>query len=405
MEHLEFFYTLRSYGVPVSVKYILDYHSALQKGLGGSLDRAYRILRLICIKRLEHIDAFERAFAKYFLDLSIPAAQEPIEMETLLESTPFREWLGGYLKDLNMDISRILHQQSPEELLQKFLETISRQKEAHHGGGKWIGTNGYSPWGHSGFAQRGFRVLGESHNRSAIKVLGERRYADFSVKSELKQENIRQVLGSLKQMVSAGPKTDIDIDETIRKTAKNNGEIELEFKPEIRDKIKVILLIDNGGYSMDRFLPLVRILFSKMLDRFKNIRTFFFHNCIYDRIYLDPQRRRPQDTEKLLMESQHTRLFIIGDSAMAPEELMQSGGSISWYETDHQPGIHCLQMLKNHFPYSVWLNPIPREHWRSAWGAYTIHKVAEIFHMEDMTLSGIKNAVEYLSHQKAYKPY
>ncbi len=223
MEHVGFFYTLKDYGVPVSMKYVLDFHEALTRGLGGDLDQTYTLLRLICIKRLEHIDPFERAFAKYFLDLDIPPPGEHVDIRGLLESKPFKQWLENYAKERGMKLNGVLHQESPEELLKKFLDTIAEQTGAHQGGGKWIGTGGFSPWGHSGYAERGFRIGGASKNRSAIKVLGDRRYANYSVKSELREENIRQVLGSLKRLTPAGPRTELDLDETIRLTAKNAG--------------------------------------------------------------------------------------------------------------------------------------------------------------------------------------
>lgn len=401
MEHLGFFYELKSHGVPVSVKYILDFHEAMNRGLGqGGLDQTYTLLRLICIKRIEHIDPFERAFAKFYLDLDLPPPGEPVDIEVLLESKPFKEWLESYLEGEGFDIYDFYHPDKAEELLKRFLETIAAQTGPHHGGGRWIGTGGHSPFGHSGYARRGFRIGGVSRNRSAIKVLGERRYADYCPKAELKAENIRQVLGSLKQLVPAGPKTEIDLDETIQRTAKNAGEIELVFMPEIRDKIRVILLIDNGGYSMDSYVPLVRLVFDKMYDRFKDINTYFFHNCIYSNIYTNAQRTKPLRTEKILQESQNTRLFIIGDAAMAPEELLMSGGAISWRSYHPEPGLSWLFRLREHFPYSIWLNPIPHEQWDFAYGRYTIQRIREVFHMEDLTLDGLKNTVEYLGVQR-----
>lgn len=397
MEHVGFFYSLRDYGVPVSVKYILDYHEALKRGLGTDLDGSYNLLRLICVKKLEHIDPFERAFAKYFLDLDIPPPGVPMDLDALMASKPFKEWLEGYLKDQGMSLNDVFHGESVEELLKKFLETVAAQSGAHHGGGRWIGTGGFSPYGHSGHAQRGFRIGGASRNRSAIKVIGERRYADYTSKSELKEENLRQVLGALKLLQPQGPRTDLDLDETVRLTTKNAGELELAFKPEMRDKVRVILLIDNGGYSMDRFVPLVSVLFSKMHDRFKDITTYFFHNCIYSKVYTDPMRTKPVSTERLILESKMARVFIIGDAAMAPEELLLSNGSISWENNDREPGLLWLKRIKEGMPYSVWLNPIPKEDWEYAWGAHTILKVGEVFRMEDLTLEGLKNAVEHLS--------
>jgi uncharacterized protein with von Willebrand factor type A (vWA) domain len=150
MEHLGFFYELQAHGVPISVKYVLDFHEALNRGLGqGGLDQIYTLLRLICIKRLEHIDPFERAFAKYYLDLELPPPGEPVNLDALMESKPFKEWLEDYLEQEGLDIYDFYHPEKAEELLKKFLETIAAQTGAHHGGGRWVGTGGYSPFGHS----------------------------------------------------------------------------------------------------------------------------------------------------------------------------------------------------------------------------------------------------------------
>ncbi len=395
--YLGFFSTLRDYGVDVSMRHVLEYTEALKRGLGGGLDRLYTLLRLICVKRLEDIDAFERAFAHYFLALDLPPPGEPLDLNRLLESKPFKEWLERELEERGLSLSDIRWRASADELLQRFLETVAAQMGEHHGGGRWVGTGGYSPFGHSGHAKRGFRVGGDAAHFSAIKVLGERRYANYSPESTLKAENIRQTLESLKRLVPAGPKSELDLDATIARTAKNAGEIELVFQRELRDKISVILLIDNGGRSMTRFVPIVRTVFSKMHARFKDIETYFFHNCIYSHIYRDAKRRNALPLETVLESSPRTRLFIIGDAAMAPEELLNPYGAISYDNYDHVPAIESLQRVRAAFPHSVWLNPIPKEAWEHHRGWFTIARIGELFPMEELSLRGLRNAVEYLA--------
>ncbi|MHC1567794.1 MAG: hypothetical protein ACXQTD_08915 [Candidatus Syntropharchaeia archaeon] len=400
MFFIDFFYTLREYGVPITTQYILELCEALEKGLAENIDDLYNLLRAICVKRVEHIDNFERAFLKYFYGIELPKAGEELYLDSLLENKPFREWLETQIKEGKLKPEEIRWKIPPEELLRRFLETLARQTEAHHGGNRWIGTGGASPFGHSGNSYRGIRVYGTSLRRSALKTIGERRFINYSDDAGLKAENIRQVLGTFKNMVPVGPKTELDLDETIYRTGKNAGEIEFVFKPELRDKIRVMLLIDNGGYSMEPYVNLVSLVFSKIKDRFKDLSIYYFRNCIYGNVFLDPQRLKRYPTEKLLEENPETRVLIIGDAAMAPEELIYPGGAIEYGVDDSEPGKVWLQRIRERFRYSVWLNPIRKNLWSKVHGSWTIREIGKIFHMEDLTLGGIKNAVAYLNDQK-----
>ena len=161
----------------------------------------------------------------------------------------------------------------------------------------------------------------------------------------------------------------------------------------------MVLLIDNGGTSMLPHVALTRLLFAKVRDRFKRRDTYFFHNTIYGSVYKDPQRRIPLPLEKLLQRSPETRLLILGDASMAPEELLYPGGAITWGDEDAEPSIRRLERLRDRFRHSVWLNPIPKENWREAYGRTTLKRIAEVFRMEDLTLGGIKRAVEWLNRK------
>lgn len=388
-----FFYLLRELGIPVSFQYVMEFYDALNKGLINNLDRLFLITRLIFIKRVGHYDMFERAFAAYFLGkteaLDIP------EVQTIFESKAFAEWLQNEIEQGNLP-SQVTHDMPLEELLQKFWETMLKQEEQHHGGGRWIGTGGTSPWGHSGFSQGGIRVLGQSLHKSAIKVLG-KRYTDYALQANLRAENIRQALATLKRMVPVGPATELDVEATIDKTCKNGGEIELVFDRELRDRIKVMLFMDNGGYSMTPYIKMVRLLFSKMRDQFKDLDFYYFHNCIYGGVYSDIYRQQYCNLREICQKDESTRLIIVGDANMAPSELFSVYGAIDYYTHNRVPGIHWLRLIADSFPYSVWLNPIEKKYWH--YQSSTLDAIAEIFHMEDLTLNGLKNAVDYLNDQ------
>lgn len=392
---IDFFQLLRRCGVPISFQYIIDFFAAWEKGLVTNLDRLFIVMRLIFVKRVEHFDAFERAFAAYFLG-QIERLQIP-EVDTFLASKPFQEWLNKQIEEGNLS-PQAIHDMPLEELLQKFWETLLKQQEEHHGGSRWIGTGGTSPWGHSGYAQGGIRVHGAGGNKSAIKVLGQNRYTNYKQDAKLGAENIRQALATLKHMIPVGPQNELDVDETIYRTCKNGGEIDFVFKRELRDRLKVVLFMDNGGYSMMPYVRLVRLLFSKMRSQFKDLDFYYFHNCIYEGVYSDVQHRNFVPLSSLFQKDKDIRLFIVGDANMAPSELFSPYGAINYYVENAIPGIDWLRLVADTFPYAVWLNPIEKKYWH--YQSSTLEAISEIFHMQDLTLNGLKNAVTYLEDKK-----
>lgn len=394
---VDFVALLRDYGVPASVKDLLELNAGLEKGVVSSLDDLFVFSRLVFVRRVEHMDAFERAFCFYFYGIDVPAVAEG-DME-LFNTKQFREWLEQQILDGKLPRKAVWHY-DPDELMQKFWDTVREQMEAHHGGSKWVGTKGKSPFGHSGNSERGVRVGGQSGKRSALKVIGERRYQEYSDRNMLRGENLRQALETMKHMKNEGPRDRLNLDKTIYETARNGGEIELVFERDLRDKISVVLLIDNGGYSMTPFVDITRVLFSKMHERFEDLQTFYFHNTIYETVWSDFRRLRKHPTEQLLQRRQDTRLVILGDATMAPEELESWGGAISAYGGRAQkPSTYWLKRIADRFPHTCWLNPIQQEHWGSTYGSHTLRRIASLFHMEDMTLRGIKGMVDFLSER------
>lgn len=394
---VDFVALLREYGVPASVKELLELNEGLERGIVKTVDDLFVFARLVFVKRVEHMDAYERAFCYYFFGIDVPKVAEGDP--ELINTKQFRDWLEQQIAEGKIP-KKALYHYNLEELMDKFWETVKEQMEAHHGGSKWVGTKGNSPFGHSGNSERGVRVHGKSGNRSALKVIGDRRYVTYSDKQQLRAENLRQALESMKHMKNEGPYSLLDLDDTIYRTARNGGEIELVLKRDLRDKIKVVLLIDNGGYSMQPFVELTRILFGKMHERFEDLETYFFHNTIYEKVWTDFRRLRSLPTEQLLQKRQDTRFVILGDATMAPEELESHGGAISSYGgRETKPSTYWLRHLSDRFAHTCWLNPIPREHWDSTYGSYTLNRIRDYFHMEDMTLGGLKDMVAFLSEK------
>jgi uncharacterized protein with von Willebrand factor type A (vWA) domain len=390
----KFFYILKQVGIPVSPTSFLRLQKALSMGLITSMDDFYTSARSILVKSERYFDLYDQVFAHYFEGAEL---NDPEEFElSEIARTMLEEWLKDpkeLAQAMGVDEEE-LNKLSPEELLQYFLDRLKEQTEEHHGGSKWIGTGGTSPVGHSGYHPGGMRVGGVSRNKSAVKVAMDRRYRDYSQEGPLTQAQMGEALKRLRNMVPSGPKDLINIDKTIYQTMKNAGEIEIVFERSLKDRLKVILAFDNGGWSMEPYVLVVQTLFNYTRAQFKELKTFFFHNTIYDKVWEDPPRRsKPYPVEELVRFDPETRFIIVGDASMAPYELMALDGSIHIEERSTQPSYQRLQFIADTFPRSVWLNPVMSNEW-----AYTrtINTIREIFPMYELTIDGLEEAVAFL---------
>ncbi len=391
---VNFFYMLKEVGIPVSPTAFLKLQRAMGQGLINSLDDFYIGARTILVKSERYFDLYDRAFAHHFhgLEFKHPDDFELSEMARAM----LAEWLKnpkGLADFLGVDEDQ-LTKLSPEELLQYFLDRLKEQTEEHHGGSKWIGTGGTSPVGHSGFHPGGMRVGGVSRNKSAVKVAMERRYKDYSQEGPLTPSQIGEALKRLRHMVPSGPKDEVNVEKTIYQTMKNAGEIEIVFDRSLRDRLKVILAIDNGGWSMDPYIELCQTLFNYARAQFKDLKTFFFHNTIYDYLFEDPPRRsKPFPVDQLTRLDPETRFVIVGDASMAPYELMGTDGSIYVGDRSGKPSIERLRFIADNFPRSIWINPVMEDRWPYT---HTIQQVRQIFPMFELTLDGLEKAVTYM---------
>lgn len=391
---INFFYLLKKVGIPVSPTSFLQLQKALSMGLICSLNEFYTAARTILVKSERYFDLYDQVFAHFFEGAELVEPDEIILND--MARAMLEEWLQSP-KDMARALGadeKELAKMTPEELIDYFLKKLKEQTESHHGGGKWIGTGGTSPVGHSGYHPGGMRVGGVSRNKSAVKVAMDRRYRDYSQEGPLTQSQMGEALKRLRNMVPVGPKDQINIDETIYQTMKNAGEIEIIFDRSFKDRLKIVLAIDNGGWSMDPYIAMVQTLFNYARAQFKDVKTLFFHNTIYDNLWEDPRRyHKPVSVDEMVRLDPETRIIIVGDASMAPYELMATDGSIHLEERSGKPSIQRLQFIRDTFPHTIWLNPKMEQEWE--W-TRTIQVIRDIIPMFELTLDGLEKAVGHL---------
>ena len=389
---IDFFYHLRDRGLPLGVTEFITLLDALAEGLAReSLTHFYVVARSILVKRPAHFDVYDQAFAEYFRDAEFdPETRAQITDEVLqwLEENPLPP------PDLSEEELAELQEQDLEGLREEFEERLREQDEEHHGGDHWVGTGGTSPFGHSGEHPKGIRVGGEGRNRSAVQVASERRFRNLRKDVTLDVRDIGQALRRLRRLTRDGREEELDVEGTIDQTARNGGDIELVFQPPRQNTVKLLLLMDVGG-SMTPYTRLTSRLFSAahQASHFKAFESYYFHNCPYETLYDDMARREGTPTEDVFRNLDHTwRAIVVGDAAMAPEELMHQGGAINYYHDNDTSGIDYLRQLLEAVGEAVWLNPRP-ERW---WHNWTIRKIRQLYDMYPLTMEGLEDAVEEL---------
>jgi len=387
---LDFFYALRSEGIPIGLQEWTTLLEALEKGLhGSSLQRFYHLSRACLVKSETYFDGFDRAFLQVF---------EGVEGELDIEEE-LLQWLNDpkNFEGITDEQREMLERLNSDELMRKFLETLAEQTERHDGGGRWVGTGGHSPFGHGGEHPTGIRVGGRSRNRSAMKVAEERRYKDYRTDQTLDLRQTKVALRRLRQLTRSGAATELDLDETVDETCRNAGEIELVFRPERKNDLRLLLLMDVGG-TMDPFYePVSRLLTALHEERgLRDFQAWYFHNCPYELLGRDARllRRDALPTGDLLRRlNPNWKVLIVGDAAMHPAELMEPHGNIDPRRTSETRGIDWLHRIADHFQRTVWLNPeLP-----SMWDEYaTVQVIRRIFPMYHLSTDGIAEAVQTL---------
>ncbi|WP_066635089.1 vWA domain-containing protein [Desulfolucanica intricata] len=391
----DFFYLLKEEGVPVSPTEWMTLMEGLSQGLAfSSLTGFYYLARACLVKSEAYYDSYDLAFQRYFGEINTP--EEFVEQVL--------KWLESELSALETDPSARegFRPWNLEELRRLLEDRLSRQDSKHQGGSHWIGTGGHSRLGHSGRNLAGLRISGESVNCTAVKVAGERRYKDFRQDEALDTRQFEVALRKLRQLTTReeGPKDILDLEETIAATCKSGGILKLEWTRPRKNEFKVALLMDSGG-SMTPYLHIVKRLFTAVnkSSHFKDLRYYYFHNCIYERIFLNPicVPRDSVPTDELFkkLDSDY-RIIIVGDASMSPGELTMKGGAIDWGVSKNEPGLYWLKQLARRFKFSVWLNPKPEREWSSTDGAETISIIRSFFPMYELTVEGLEKAIKKL---------
>ena len=387
---LDLFYGLREARVPVGIQEWQALMTALEKGLhGSSLERFYHVARACLVKSESFYDAFDMVFAKVFH--GAPGSLD-IEQELL-------EWLRDPKNraELTPEQREALERLSRDELMRRFLETLSKQTERHDGGGRWVGTGGHSPFGHGGEHPTGIRVGGPGRNRSAMKVWDERRFREYRTDATLDLRQWKVALRRLRRLTRDGAETELDLDETIDETCRNAGEIELVFRAPRRNNVRLLLLMDVGGTMDPYFEPMSRLLTALHEEHgLRELRAFYFHNCIYDRVYRTAllERRESLATGELFRQlDPRWKVLIVGDGAMHPAELMEPYGSIDPRNEVPTPGIQWLTRILEFFERAVWLNPDRPAAWDSTQTTRAIRRMFPMFHL---SVDGLSEAVAAL---------
>ena len=390
-----FFYLLRQRGMDVSLNEWLTLLEGMERGLHHStLTGFYHLCRAIVVKNETDYDRFDQVFLEFFKGVPY---QGELPEELL-------NWLNHPAEDLRRTLEELktlgIPEEKLEDLLRQLEERLKEQTEEHNGGSYWIGTQGRSPFGNNGWHPNGIRIGGQSHYRTAMMVAGERRFRDFRKDNTLDTRQFQTAFRLLRQFSSQMDDSEkvLDVDGTIRDTCDNAGTLKVRYKNPRKNAVKLLLLIDSGG-SMDYYGNLCSMLFQAATksNHFKELHTYYFHNCVYSELYTHPSLRWDSEvpTEWVLQNLDASyKVIIVGDAAMNPYELVEA--HYQWGRREYGPsGLEWLKRLQSQYPYLIWLNPEPLPAQLDFW-SQTHLRLAKMFHMYDLSAEGLEQGMKRL---------
>jgi uncharacterized protein with von Willebrand factor type A (vWA) domain len=390
---LPFFETLRAHKVPVSLREFLSFLEAMKAGLVTyDVEGFYYLARAAMVKDERNIDKFDRAFAEAFKGL------EAITLEQVLEAVDLpADWLTRMAEKHLSDAEKaeIEALGGFDKLMETLKERLEEQQGRHQGGSKWIGTAGTSPFGAYGYNPEGVRIgQDKSRHQRAVKVWDKREFRNLDDSVELGTRNIKVALKRLRNWARDGAHEELDLDGTIRATAEH-GYLDVKTRPERRNAVKVLLFLDVGG-SMDPHIKVVEELFSAARAEFKHLEYYYFHNCLYEGVWRDNQRRWSAQTptwDVLHTYGSDYKAIFVGDASMSPYEVAMPGGANEHWNAE--AGATWLRRARDQWPANLWINPLPEQHWRYT---QSVGMISEIFagRMVPMTLNGIDRGMREL---------
>jgi len=353
-----FFHELKTAGVPVTLREYLTLMEAMEQDLAGRrVEDFYYLARTALVKDERNLDKFDRVFGHVFKGLESTS-------EALTSDIP-AEWLKKLAEKYLTEEERkeIEAIGGLDKLLEVLRQRMREQKGRHQGGKKWIGTAGTSPFGAYGYNPEGVRI-GQDGNRNfrAVKVWDRRDFKDLDDQVELGTRNIKIALRRLRKFARTGAPEELDLDGTIKGTA-HKGYLDILMRPERHNAVKVLLFFDVGG-SMDWHVKSTEELFSAARSEFKHMEHFYFHNCLYEKVWKE-NRRRFDDTTPT-WDVLHTyphdyKVIFVGDAAMSPYEIMAPGGSVEHF--NEETGAAWMERVARTYPACVWLNPVAEKEW------------------------------------------
>ncbi|RFA30504.1 VWA domain-containing protein [Alkalilimnicola ehrlichii] len=394
---IEFFFALRKGGLKVSLTEFLTLMEALQKRLAVcSVDDFYYLARGILVKDETLFDRFDQIFGDYFSGIETVFGGNPKEG---ISATIPEEWLRRQAERLlsEEEKAKIESLGGWDKLMETLRKRLEEQKERHQGGNKWIGTAGTSPFGAYGYNPEGIRIGQEgSRHRRAVKVWDKREFRNLDSTRELGTRNIKVALRRLRRFAREGAQEVLDMDDTIRSTARNAGHLDLKMVPERHNAVKVLLFFDVGG-SMDDHIRVCEELFSAARAEFKHMEYFYFHNFIYEGVWKDARRRYDEVTPTLDVLNTYGsdyKVIVVGDATMSPYEILYPGASVEHH--NEEAGATWLQRILDTYPKAIWLNPEPERYW-SHTPSIKITRELMADRMYPLTLEGMDEGIRYLS--------
>jgi hypothetical protein len=282
-----------------------------------------------------------------------------------------------------------------EQVEENFLAQLrARNFRQHEGGNRAIGVRGRSTQGARGYNPEGVRIgQGGPRMGSAIQIAEGRQFENYRDDLLLDTRSMKMALTYLRQVIREGPKDELDLNKTIDATCRNAGELELVWERKKKKKIKLLLLMDAGG-TMFPHSDIVSRLFSAARDIVKELKFYYFHNCVYQDLYTDIARRKSIPTRKVLdLTDRGYKVILVGDAYMAPSELFSPNGAIDYWYRNDRPGIEWLNDIRKRFRKAIWLNPEPRRWWNEIPATQAIRK---IFPMYELTLTGLRSGTRSL---------
>src|SRR5690606_18976868 len=392
---IPFFLELKAAKIPVSLREYLSLLEGMDVGLVDyDVEGFYYLARAALVKDERHIDRFDQVFSHVFRGVEAVSGEGGVDVADLPE-----EWLRRLAeKHLSEEEKTLVEALGGfDKLMETLKKPLEEQKGRHQGGSKWLGTAGTSPFGAYGYNPEGIRIgQHESRHRRAVKVWDKREFRNLDGSVELGTRNIKVALRRLRQFAREGAQEVLDMDDTIRSTARNAGYLDLKMVPERHNAVKVLIFFDVGG-SMDDHIRVCEELFSAARSEFKHMEYFYFHNCLYEAVWKDARRRFDEHTpttEVLNTYASDYKVIFVGDATMSPYEIVYPGGSVEhWNE---EPGQVWLERVLATYPKAIWLNPVPEPHWKHTPSVQLIRQIMD-GRMFPLTLEGLESGMRYLA--------